>query len=386
VSIRSRLPSPNFESGSTNIGEEPVDPEIVVVNGERPYDVVVGRNILEQAALYVPKSALRVAVFHAPATVASAKVIAQSLEVLGKQILLIKLPDAEAAKNVTVASECWETLGSAGFTRTDAAVAVGGGATTDIGGFVAATWMRGISIVQVPTTLCAIVDAAVGGKTGINTKAGKNLVGSIHPPTAVICDLTMLATLPSADYAAGLAETIKAGFIVDPEILNIAEANPAAVLDPTSSETQEIILRAIQVKADVVAEDLGESIDRTLGRQVLNYGHTFAHAIERTENYTWRHGDAVAVGMVFAAALSVAAGKLSPEAIPRHKELLTSLGLPISYSGAELSVLLEAMAMDKKSRGNTLRFVALDDYGKASILEDPDPAWLDVAYAAVRTP
>jgi 3-dehydroquinate synthetase len=309
VSIRSRLPSPNFESGSTNIGEEPVDPEIVVVNGERPYDVVVGRNILEQAALYVPKSALRVAVFHAPATVASAKVIAQSLEVLGKQILLIKLPDAEAAKNVTVASECWETLGSAGFTRTDAAVAVGGGATTDIGGFVAATWMRGISIVQVPTTLCAIVDAAVGGKTGINTKAGKNLVGSIHPPTAVICDLTMLATLPSADYAAGLAETIKAGFIVDPEILNIAEANPAAVLDPTS-----------------------------------------------------------------------------PEAIPRHKELLTSLGLPISYSGAELSVLLEAMAMDKKSRGNTLRFVALDDYGKASILEDPDPAWLDVAYAAVRTP
>ena len=362
-----------------------MNPDIVVVRGEKPYNVVVGREILEQAALYVPETALRVAVFHAPAMLDQAQLIAQSIQVLGREILMIELPDAEGAKTAAVAADCWERLGAAGFTRTDSAVAVGGGATTDMAGFVAATWLRGIPIVQVPTTLLAMVDAAVGGKTGLNTSAGKNLVGSIHPPAAVICDLNMLKTLPPADYAAGLAEAIKAGFIVDPKILQIAETEPAAVLDPTSPQLHEIVLRAIQVKADVVAEDLGEAIDRALGRQVLNYGHTLAHAIERTENYTWRHGDAVAVGMVFAAALSAAAGRVPDETVQRTRALLTALGLPTTYTGADLPVLLDAMAMDKKSRGTSLRFVVLEGYGHASILQDPDPAWLETAFAQVQT-
>lgn len=361
-----------------------MDPDIVVVRGEKPYNVVIGRHIVPQAALHVPDTALRVAVFHAPAMIETARTVAQSLEVLGREVLMIELPDAEGAKTAAVAADCWEQLGAAGFTRTDCAVAVGGGATTDMAGFVAATWLRGIPIVQVPTTLLAMVDAAVGGKTGLNTTAGKNLVGSIHPPAAVICDLTMLTTLPPADYAAGLAEAIKAGFIVDPEILRIAETDPVAVLDPTSAQLHEIVLRAIQVKADVVADDLGESIDRALGRQILNYGHTLAHAIERTEDYTWRHGDAVAVGMVFAAALSAAAGKVPAELVLRTRALLTSLGLPTTYRGADLPVLIEAMALDKKTRGDSLRFVVLEGLGQASILQDPDPTWLAGAFAEVQ--
>ena len=210
------------------------------------------------------------------------------------------MPDAEEGKSLAVAGFCWEVCGQIGLTRGDLVVSLGGGAATDLAGFVAATWMRGVRVVHVPTTLLAMVDAAVGGKTGINTGAGKNLVGAFHEPSAVLVDLALLDTLPAAEITAGSAEIVKTGFIADPVILELIEADPAAALDPTGPVLAELIRRSIQVKAEVVAADLRESHLR----EILNYGHTLGHAIERRENYRWRHGAAVSVGLVFAAELA----------------------------------------------------------------------------------
>src|SRR6202043_2898620 len=175
----------------------------------------------------------------------------------------------------------------------------GGAGGSDVGGFAAATWLRGVSIVHVPTTLLGMVDAAIGGKTGINTDAGKNLVGAFHQPRAVLVDLDTLKTLPRNEIVAGMAEVVKAGFIADPTILDIIERDPEAAIDPGGSVLPELIRRAVAVKAEVVAADEKES----QLREILNYGHTLAHAIERREHYQWRHGAAVAVGLVFAAEL-----------------------------------------------------------------------------------
>ncbi len=201
-------------------------------------------------------------------------------------------------------------------------VTFGGGATTDLGGFVAATWLRGVRVVHVPTTLLGMVDAAVGGKTGINTGAGKNLVGSFHEPAGVLCDLDLLASLPPAELVSGLGEVVKCGFIADPEILRVVEADPAAVLDPASAQLREVIERAIQVKVDVVVGDLKETggADGHPGREVLNYGHTMAHAVEKGTGYRVRHGEAVALGMVYVAELARLAGRLDDATAQRHTD------------------------------------------------------------------
>ncbi len=220
-------------------------------------------------------------------------------------VLALGLPDGEQAKTAAVAADCWEALGERGFTRSDAVVTVGGGATTDLGGFVAATWLRGVRVVHVPTTLLAMVDAAVGGKTGINTGAGKNLVGSFHEPAGVLCDLDHLATLPRPDLVAGLGEVVKCGFIADPEILRLVETTDPAALVADSSVLRELVERAIRVKIDVVVGDLKETGgDSGIGREVLNYGHTMAHAIERASSYAVPHGEAVALGCVYVAELA----------------------------------------------------------------------------------
>jgi 3-dehydroquinate synthase len=239
--------------------------------------------------------------------------------------------------------------------------------------------MRGVRVVHVPTTLLAMVDAAVGGKTGINTAAGKNLVGAFHEPSAVLVDLATLDTLPRDEIAAGSAEIIKAGFIADPTILDLVEADPVAALDPAGSVLPELVRRAIQVKAEVVASDLRESHLR----EILNYGHTLGHAIERREEYRWRHGAAVSVGLVFAAELARAAGRLDDATADRHRSVLASVGLPTTYAADALPELLESMRGDKKARGGVLRFVVLDGLAKPARLEGPDTALLETAYAAV---
>ncbi len=356
----------------------------VTVEGARPYDVVIGRGLTPDIIAAIPERAEQVAVIHAPVFKADAVAFAVHLKAKVRRVLLIELPDAESAKTAQTADSCWQALGEASFTRTDVVISLGGGATTDLAGFIAATWLRGIDVVHVPTTTLAMVDAAVGGKTGINTAAGKNLVGAIHPPRAVICDLNRLRTLPRSDLAAGMAEVVKAGFISDTSILDMVEADPAAVLDPDCDDLAVLIDKAVRVKGAVVADDLTESVDRVLGREVLNYGHTLAHAIEKTEDYRWRHGDAVAVGMMFAAALSRLDGGLTDDEVVRHRRILESLDLPTRYPHPERwPQLLDGMRIDKKARGATMRFIVLDGIGRPALLSGPSEELLGEAFQEV---
>jgi 3-dehydroquinate synthase len=231
-----------------------------------------------------------------------------------------------------------------------------------------------------------MVDAAVGGKTGINTGAGKNLVGSFHEPAGVLCDLDLLESLPSAELVAGLGEVIKCGFVADPEILRIVETDPAAVLDPGSAQLREVIERAIQVKVDVVVGDLKETggADGHPGREVLNYGHTMAHAVEKGTGYRIRHGEAVALGMVYVAELARLAGRLDDETARRHADVLGSVGLPTTFDELAFDDLLATMRVDKKSRGSMLRFVVLDGLARPAVLADPDEADLRASYDRLR--
>lgn len=355
----------------------------VTVSGDWPYDVVIGQHLLGALPDLLGGGVRRVLVVHPAALSTTADGIRADLLEHGYEAFLAEVPNAEEAKTAQVAAFLWQVLGQADFTRTDAVVAVGGGATTDLGGFVAATWLRGIRVVQVPTTLLAMVDAAVGGKTGINTAEGKNLVGAFHPPAGVLCDLAALASLPRHDFVAGLAEVVKCGFIADPRILDLVEANVELLQDPVAASSSEVLLelveRAVAVKARVVGEDLREA-----GlREILNYGHTFGHAVELIERFQWRHGAAVSVGMVFAAELARLAGRLSDEVVGRHRSILSSLGLPVSYRGDRWTQLQAAMRRDKKTRGDLLRFVVLEDIGRPARLEGPDPALLAAAYAEV---
>ncbi|MFE5872162.1 3-dehydroquinate synthase [Streptomyces roseifaciens] len=347
--------------------------------GTDPYEVLVGRQLLGELPGLIGTKAKRIAVLHPEALAETGEAIRQDLAAQGYEAIAIQLPNAEESKTVEVAAYCWKALGQTNFTRTDVIVGVGGGATTDLAGFVAATWLRGVRWIAVPTTVLAMVDAAVGGKTGINTAEGKNLVGAFHPPAGVLCDLAALESLPVNDYVSGLAEIIKAGFIADPAILDLIEADPEAARTPSGPHTAELIERSIRVKAEVVSGDLKESGRR----EILNYGHTLAHAIEKNERYNWRHGAAVAVGMVFAAELGRIAGRLDDATADRHRAILTSVGLPVTYRGDQWPKLVETMKVDKKSRGDLLRFIVLDGLAKPTVLEGPDPAMLLAAHAEI---
>lgn len=353
----------------------------ILIDADRRYPVLVGTGVREQLVDHLPGGAAQVLLVHPGALTSVAGEMAEQVRESGRQVVLLEVPDGEAAKELSVIAGGWDLLGRHAFARTDVVIALGGGAVTDAAGFMAATWLRGVEVIQVPTTLLAMVDAAVGGKTGINTAAGKNLVGSFHSPAAVLCDLQMLITLPPADLRAGMAEVIKCGFIADPHILALVQRDPDAALEPTSPELAELVHRSITVKAEVVAADLREA-DR---REILNYGHTLAHAIENAESYRWRHGDAVAVGMVFAAELACRTGHLSAADLDRHRQVLHAVGLPTTYAGAPWQALLTAMRRDKKSRAGTLRFVVLEGIGRPVRLSGPDPQVLEEAFGAIST-
>jgi 3-dehydroquinate synthase len=357
------------------------DDTVLHVGGASPYDVVVGHGLAGRLPDILGPATQRVAVI-CPADLDP--VVAPVLAALeaSYDVLVLPLPEGEDAKTAAVAAGCWDALGAAGFTRSDAVVTVGGGATTDLGGFVAATWLRGVRVVHVPTTLLGMVDAAVGGKTGINTAAGKNLVGSFHEPAGVLCDLTLLESLPRAELVAGLGEVVKCGFIADPRILELVETTDPDTLVAGSPVLRELVERAIRVKVDVVVEDLRETggADGHPGREALNYGHTMAHAIERAEHYEMRHGDAVALGCVFVAELARRTGHLTDAEADRHTATLARVGLPTSYDGASFEDLHAAMRVDKKSRGSQLRFVVLDGIGRPTVLAGPDEADLRAAY------
>lgn len=353
-------------------------PVTVEVKTDPPYPVIIGTGLMRELGGFL-HGRHKVAILHQPVLAQTAEAIRSELSDKGVDAHRIEIPDAEAGKDLPVVGFAWEVLGRIGIGRKDAVVSLGGGAATDVAGFVAATWLRGVDIVHVPTTLLAMVDAAVGGKTGINTDAGKNLVGAFHQPAAVLVDLSTLESLPRNEIVAGMAEIVKAGFIADPVILDLIEADPEAALDPTGPVLPELIRRAVAVKAEVVAADEKES----QLREILNYGHTLAHAIERRERYQWRHGAAVSVGLVFAAELGRLAGRLDDATADRHRAILTSLGLPVRYDSDALAQLLENMAGDKKTRSGVLRFIVLDGLAKPGRLEGPDPSLLAAAYAEV---
>ncbi|WP_109508865.1 3-dehydroquinate synthase [Nocardioides speluncae] len=366
---------------------EPADTSRLHVAGAAPYHVLIGTNLHAEVVGMLGDSVQRVAFLYAADLGELAQPLLEAL-VAEYDVLALGLPEGEQAKSAAIAADCWDALGESGFTRSDAVVTFGGGATTDLGGFVAATWLRGVRVVHVPTTLLGMVDAAVGGKTGINTGAGKNLVGSFHEPAGVVCDLATLATLPRPELVSGMGEVIKCGFIADPEILTLVEKDPEAALDPAGPVLRELVERSIQVKIDVVTADLKETVATTdsagwPGREVLNYGHTMAHAIERAESYSMRHGDAVAIGCVFVAELARLAGRLDDATADRHAATFGSVGLPTGYAGASYDDLHAGMKVDKKARGNTLRFVVLDGLAEPAILAGPSDELLRAAYDAM---
>src|SRR5680860_177745 len=349
------------------------------------YDVVVGERLRAELPAILGEAVQRVAVIHPPALADTGEAVRADLCEQGYDAHAIEIPDGEEAKSAPVASFCWQVLGRIGFTRSDAIVTVGGGATTDMGGFVAATWLRGVKVVHMPTTLLAMVDAAVGGKTGMNTSEGKNLVGAFHQPAGVLCDLAALDTLPRNELVSGLAEVIKCGFIADPSILALVESDPVSVTEADSGTIRDLIERSIKVKIDVVNQDLRETggVDGHPGREALNYGHTLGHAVERVERYKFRHGAAVAIGMAYVAELARLAGRLDEATADRHRSVLELVGLPTTYRGGVWGELHDAMKVDKKSRGDQLRFVVLSALGRPTILQDPDPALLIAAYAEI---
>ena len=350
----------------------------IKVAGPSPYTVHIDHGLDEQVAQRIADSGTRQAlIVHQEPLTAAAEALQTRLEDSGISVTLAPIPDAEDGKSLAVAGSLWDTLGEKNFSRQDAVVGLGGGATTDLAGFIAATWMRGIKVVQVPTTLLAMVDAAVGGKTGINTAAGKNLVGSFHEPDSVFIDLDRLETLPDAEFVSGSAEIIKTGFIADPIILDIYREGGSVPTDKIA----ELIERSVAVKGSVVAQDLKESSLR----EILNYGHTLGHAIEKREDYRWRHGNAVAVGMMFVAILARNRGLISDDVVELHREILEAVGLPTTYEPGAFDDLYEGMTHDKKNRNGQIRFVVLDGIGSTTRIEDADIEELRTAYTELSS-
>jgi 3-dehydroquinate synthase len=286
-------------------------------------------------------------------------------------VLLFQTPEGESQKSLQTVDKVWSKCAAEGVSRADAIIGIGGGATTDLAGFAASAWLRGVAWYAFPTTLAGMVDAAIGGKTGINSKAGKNLIGSFYSPTQVLIDLVFLDTLPSRDVSAGMTEVIKCGFIVDNKIINLAQDD--------EMDFEQLIYRSIKVKADVVSRDFKES----KLREILNYGHTLGHAIEKNSGYKLRHGEAVSIGMVFAAELSKELAGLSEDVVLLHRELLKSFDLPTNYPRSKFKQLLALLSNDKKVRNSKLRFIGIKKIGKPVWFDDVSPKILSKVYERI---
>lgn len=295
---------------------------------------------------------------------------------------VLVLPSGESTKSFHHLEHCANFLAEVGLDRGGRVFALGGGVIGDLAGFAAAAFYRGIGFYQVPTTLLAMVDSSVGGKTGINLKAGKNLVGAFHQPLCVYADLDTLLTLPAREFSAGMAEVIKHGLLADGDLFQTLESGPR--LDAASDELPAIIRRNCAIKAGVVSADEREESGQG-GRALLNLGHTFGHAIEAVAGYgTYLHGEAIAIGLVLACRFSEQLGKVDSSAVDRTVALLESYGLPVRLrKPLPLDQLLATVRKDKKSRAGKLRFVALDKIGSAVTVEGIDPALLRDLYLGV---
>ena len=358
----------------------------VDVDGPRPYQVLIGQGASAQLShtlveLGYSKST-QIAIVHPRLLSTAAYALATQLVQRGWNADALAVPDGENAKNVETLAGLWQGLGQMGMGRDGVIIGLGGGATTDLAGFAAATWLRGVGLVQMPTTVLGTVDAAVGGKTGIDTVHGKNLVGAFYPPQAVLADIAYFDSLPTLVARQGLAEVIKCGFIKDLRILELVADNDAQQLLKGEVLTQ-LIERSVKVKADVVSQDLYEG-----GlREILNYGHTYAHALEKLSDFSLSHGQAVSIGCVFAAEVARRRGMLSDAEVALHRLLLSKAGLPISRPD-NLEVLgwhklREVMSSDKKVRGGNLRMVLLNGLGNPVVVDDLDQSHLRAAHEAL---
>lgn len=349
---------------------------IIEVRAERAYTVNVDciwRN--ELAKLLSSRSRVGIVV---PSSLRS---MVRDISAGQAELSVIVVPDGEESKSSACLMMIWNELGEQGFTRSDVVVAIGGGTTTDIAGFAAATWLRGINWIAIPTTMAGMVDAAIGGKTGMNSSVGKNLIGAFHSPHQVLIDLSWLDSLSDRDFAAGLAEVIKTGFISDPEILNLVSDLDLAGIRGNRSLTVELISRSIGVKAAVVGADFKESF----AREILNYGHTVGHAIELHSGYSLRHGEAVSIGMVYAAELANIKGILDAQVVTQHRKTLTKIGLPVSYETKAWPQILQSIALDKKARGKEVRFVGISAVGTTVRMEKLSEADLTSAYERISS-
>ena len=348
----------------------------IKVSSERDYSVLLSqswRNSLSESVQGRSRVALIVS-----ETLASR---IEGLDLGSSEIFTFAIPDGEAGKSSITLLKIWDWLGAAGFTRSDLIVGIGGGAVTDFAGFAAASWLRGLDWIAIPTTVAGAVDAAIGGKTAINSDYGKNLIGAFHSPIKVIIDLDWFGTLTDRDFAAGLAEVAKCGFIADGKILDLLRGKKTSEIRKAENLVKELVERSVRVKGDVVSKDFKESF----AREALNYGHTLGHAIELDCGYSMRHGECVAIGMAFVANLQLDLGLISKELAADHLQILQDLDLPIKYKRESWPKLLAHMAVDKKSRGNSLRFVTISEIGKTDRLENPDPKTLYAAYEKVSS-
>jgi len=292
---------------------------------------------------------------------------------------LFETPDGEAQKNYSTVERVWDLLGNVEFGRTDAIIAIGGGATSDLAGFAAATWLRGIAWYAIPTTLAGMVDASVGGKTGINTEQGKNLVGSFYSPRAVCADIAWLATLSDRDFSAGLAEVIKSGYIRDLSILDLLAGVEG--VSQARGLALELVSKSVAVKAQVVSADFREG----KLREILNFGHTLGHAIERSAQYSLRHGEAVAIGLHFAAVLSESELGFMASQTRQLQGTLEKFNLPttVAFGAYQFSELLALMSSDKKSRDGRIRFIGLSAPGQPNWIESASSELLATTYEKI---
>jgi 3-dehydroquinate synthase len=347
----------------------------------RSYPICIGTNLLEQKALFEPHLKSSTTVFIVSNTTVAplyAKTLMNTLSQLGKTVRLLELPDGESFKDWQRLQLIFDELLAHGADRQSMIIALGGGVVGDMAGFGAASFMRGIRFIQVPTSLLAQVDSSVGGKTGINHPLGKNMIGAFHQPVAVIADLNTLRTLPSRELSAGLAEVIKHGAIADADFLDWIEANTSALLACDTDAMAHAVLRSCEIKSAVVSAD-----EREGGiRATLNFGHTFGHAIESGLGYgEWLHGEAVGCGMVMAADLSVRLGHIGQADAQRLKRIIESMHLPIAPPKLGAERFMELMQVDKKTEAGQIRYITLGSIGAARIQQVPDATVIETLIA-----
>ncbi|WP_114639457.1 3-dehydroquinate synthase [Polynucleobacter necessarius] len=348
--------------------------------GNRSYPIYIGTDLIDQSALFgaCEKSTSIYIVTNTTVAPLYAQRLCKTLETFGKPVRTIVLPDGESYKDWKNLQLIFDDLLKFGADRQTMLVALGGGVIGDMTGFAAASFMRGVRFIQVPTTLLSQVDSSVGGKTGINHPLGKNMIGAFHQPVAVIADLNTLKTLPPRELSAGLAEVVKHGAIADVQFLDWIEANAKSLLTCDTDAMEHAVLRSCEIKSAVVSAD-----EREGGiRATLNFGHTFGHTIEAGMGYgEWLHGEAVGCGMVLGADLSCRLNYISQAEVQRLTNIIQSMNLPITPPKFGSQRYMELMQVDKKTEGGQIRYVVLENIGKAKIQSVADEQVIETLVA-----